>query len=68
MAQVTDAKREFKYGQLMLQDPDINMTPDQVKEFYASSYPELTQSVIEGPDYKEDTVEYTFKKAVGTKG
>lgn len=68
MSEVTDAKREFKYGQLVLQDPDINMTPDQVKEFYASSYPELTQSVIEGPDYKEDTVEYTFKKAVGTKG
>ena len=31
-------------------------------------YPELTQAVIEGPEYKDDRAEYTFRRAVGTKG
>lgn len=68
MATVSEAKRKFKYGQLVLEDPDQSMTPEQVKEFYSNAYAELTQSVIEGPEYKEDSIEYNFRKAVGTKG
>jgi len=50
MATSKEAVRIFKYGSLELQDPDPSMTPEQVREFYSSVYPELTQSVIEGPE------------------
>lgn len=65
-----ETKRVFKYDNMVLDDPDPKMTPEQVKEFYAEIYPELTQAGIEGPEQASDgaTVEYEFDKAVGTKG
>ncbi len=60
--------RVFRYGALELEDPDPKSTAEEVKEFWGDVYPELTQAIIEGPDYKEDRAEYTFRRAVGTKG
>ncbi len=39
-----------------------------MKDFWGDIYPELTQAVIEGPECKDDRAEYTFRRAVGTKG
>ncbi|OPY06079.1 MAG: hypothetical protein A4E61_00092 [Syntrophorhabdus sp. PtaB.Bin184] len=60
--------RTFRYGALELEDPDPRSSAEEVKEFWGDVYPELTQAIIEGPDYKEDRAEYTFRRAVGTKG
>jgi PRTRC genetic system protein C len=60
--------RVFKYGSLNLEDPGREMSAQEVKDFYADVYPELTQAGIEGPDYKDLQEVYEFKKAVGTKG
>jgi PRTRC genetic system protein C len=60
--------RVFRYGALELEDPDPKFTAEEVKDFWGDVYPELTQAVIEGPDYKDDRAEYTFRRAVGTKG
>lgn len=60
--------RTFKYNSLILEDPDPNMLPEEVKDFYGNIYPELTQSVIEGPDLSENGMQYSFTRAVGTKG
>ncbi|WP_084219102.1 PRTRC system protein C [Syntrophorhabdus aromaticivorans] len=60
--------RVFRYGALELEDPDPTFSAEEVKEFWGDVYPELTQAVIEGPDYKDDRAEYTFRRAVGTKG
>jgi PRTRC genetic system protein C len=60
--------RRFKYNQLQLDDPDVNMSPESVKEFYSGIYPELTQAVVEGPEVRDNGVEYSFRRAVGTKG
>jgi len=69
MAEVRNAARKFKYGSLDLEDPGMEMSPDEVRNFYAGVYPELTQSVIEGPEYNDDgSITYSFSKAVGTKG
>ncbi len=68
MANVVTLPRIFKHGQLELEDIDISMTPDQIKEHYAGIYNELTQAIIEGPNYTADAEEYIFRKAVGTKG
>lgn len=65
---VKGLSRVFKYGSLELDDPDPDMKPEDVKDFWGDVYPELTQAVIEGPEFNEDRMEYTFRKAVGTKG
>ncbi|MBI5642651.1 MAG: PRTRC system protein C [Deltaproteobacteria bacterium] len=69
MAEVEVAKRTFKYNSLTLQDPDPGMGPEEVKAFYSSIYPELTQAVIEGPEYDDlQGMTYEFRRAIGTKG
>jgi PRTRC genetic system protein C len=65
---IEQVERKFKYNALVLDDPDPAMTPEQVKDYYADIYPELTQAGIEGPEFSDTTKEYEFKKAVGTKG
>jgi len=65
-------KREFtieqKSGKVSLPDPDPNMTPDQVMQFYSNTYPELVTSSCQGPVYKNNGMTFTFKSTVGTKG
>lgn len=66
---VENMKRVFKYNNMKLEDPDTKKSPEEVKEFYATTlYPELTQSVIEGPEYTGNQILYTFSRSVGTKG
>ncbi len=65
---IETAVRAFKFNGIALQDPDPKMTPQQVKDFYAGIYPELTNAEIEGPEQKGATLQYEFRKAVGTKG
>ena len=43
--------RVFRYGALELEDPDPKSTAEEVKDFWGDVYPELTQAVIEGPEY-----------------
>jgi PRTRC genetic system protein C len=68
MAKVETLERIFKHGQLILEDIDPSMTPEQIKDHYAGIYNELTQAVIEGPNFTAEAEEYVFRKAVGTKG
>jgi PRTRC genetic system protein C len=60
--------RIFKYNSLILDDPDPKWSIEEVKDFYANAYPELTQSIIDGPDVSDEGLTYTFRKSVGTKG
>jgi PRTRC genetic system protein C len=62
------AVRVFRFNNMPLPDPDSKQTPQQVKEFYAGIYPELTNAEIEGPNAKGAEIVYEFRKAVGTKG
>lgn len=61
-------EREFLFNKINLRDPGPDMTPQQVKEFYAGTYPELTTAEIEGPEAVGTKTRYEFRKAVGTKG
>jgi PRTRC genetic system protein C len=65
---ITQLERVFLYGTARLADPDSSMSPQEVKEFYSMMYPELTTAEIEGFTENGEVIEYTFKKAVGTKG
>lgn len=59
---------EQKGSKLELTDPSTTMQPEAVLNLYAQTYPELTTAKIEGPEIKNDRVEYTFQAMLGTKG
>lgn len=59
---------EQKNGKVTLADPDPSMTPDQVMQFYSATYPELVTASCHGPVYEGETMKYSFRSTVGTKG
>lgn len=66
--QVTQLPRAFSYNGVELPDIGGDLTPEQVKDVYAATYPEITSAAIEGPEHKGGKLVYTFRRAVGTKG
>jgi len=65
---IVDITRKFKYNSIDLADPNPALGPDQVREFYASHYPELNNAVVEGPVTKDAVATFTFARAAGAKG
>lgn len=61
---------KFKKGKdtLALDDPDSNLSPNDVMDFYSRIYPELTTASVSGPAFEEDKAVYEFKTTIGTKG
>jgi PRTRC genetic system protein C len=68
LMQITAMVRTFSYNGLQLPDPDSRLTPEQVRDFYASAYPEVTTASIEGPEASDGALKYRFTRALGTKG
>jgi len=66
----TPLKRVFDYNGMTLEDPNpaANMTPEEVVQFYANIYPELTNATIEQTEIKEGVATYSIRRAAGTKG
>ena len=60
--------REFTYNGVALGDPSPAFSLEQVRDFYANVYPEITSADIEGPKQVGNKAVYTFRRAVGTKG
>lgn len=60
--------REFAYNGMKLPDPNVALSVTQVAELYSTSFPELLNASIEGPEIKDGKSIYTFHKAAGTKG
>ncbi len=60
--------RAFRYNGVRLVDPSRDFSLNQVRDFYANVYPEITSADIEGPEQVGAEQIYTFRKAVGTKG
>ena len=60
--------RSFAYNGIALPDPGSDLTPEQVRDVYSATYPEITTASIEGPEQKGERLVYTFRRAVGTKG
>ncbi|MEO8383637.1 MAG: PRTRC system protein C [Betaproteobacteria bacterium] len=66
---MTLTKRVFLYENRTLNDPDSNLSPEEVRDIYAATYPELATAVIDGPEAGEGgEQEYAFRRAAGTKG
>ncbi|WP_418501771.1 PRTRC system protein C [Flagellimonas sp.] len=60
----------FKEGgnQVELADPDPQWSTETVLHFYANTYPVLNNARIEGPQVRDDRMEYHFNSVMGTKG
>ena len=65
---IQNYKRVFKLGNRELADPNPDMSPDEVLNFYSNQFPELTTSNVHGPKIEDDHALYEFKTTVGTKG
>lgn len=62
-------KRVFKLGSLTLNDPDPDLTPEEVLKVYAPSYPFLEHSTVGEPVAKLDELHYEIERPpVKTKG
>ena len=65
-------KRVFKLKKgnntLKLDDPNPDMLPVEVMDFYSMTYPELTTASVYGPECEDDSVVYRFNTTIGTKG
>lgn len=65
-------KRVFKMKKdnsvLKLNDPDPDMSLNEVMDFYSMTYPELTTATVHGPELDEDMAVYGFKTTIGVKG
>lgn len=72
MLVATQLERIFSFddkGQrIQLADPSPSFSPEAVQNFYAQTYPILTTATIEGPEIRDDAVQYKFISQIGTKG
>lgn len=66
--EITTLVRVFNYNGMQLVDPGLQFSPEDVKEIYSATFPEITAAGIEGPVTKDDKLHYTFHRAIGTKG
>lgn len=68
--QAKPMKRVFKFDGRVLDDPNPDMSPEQVKNFYAPHHAELLNAGIGSPvtDLKAGTITIEFIKSYGRKG
>jgi PRTRC genetic system protein C len=59
--------RRFVYNGMELNDV-AGLTPEQVRQLHAATYPELTTATITGPEKQGDDEVWKFARAVGAKG
>lgn len=68
MADITSIPRIFKFENAEFPDPDPNMSPEQVKQFYSVEHPELTTGTVIGPTYKDNQAIFTLSTSYKPKG
>lgn len=72
MLLATQLERVFllkdKGQEIRLTDPEPQWSEEAVLNFYSATYPVLTTAKISAPRIVDDTVQYRFESAMGTKG
>lgn len=66
--EATTLPRQFKFGAMILNDPDPSMTPTQVRDLLSGGFPEITSAEIGEPTVKNGALVYPLTRPVGTKG
>ncbi|MEN9907987.1 MAG: hypothetical protein RLZZ540_1136 [Bacteroidota bacterium] len=72
MLLATQLERVFFFSdkgqEIKLTDPEPKWSVQAVLNFYSNTYPILTTAKISAAVIKDDTVQYRFESAIGTKG
>lgn len=64
---VTPIVRTFTYNGILL--PDVpGLSPREVRDLYSAQYPELVSAEVEAGEIANGRQDFSFRKAVGTKG
>lgn len=66
--EATVVKRKFRFQGIELDDPGLQMTPEEVRDMYAVAYAELTTAEVTCLGIQNDQQVFEFKKKVGDKG
>ncbi len=61
-------ERDFVYHGAVLADPNPRFSIEEVRSFYATQFPELTNAAITGPENVGERLRYSFERAIGSKG
>jgi len=65
--EVKPIQRRFLYNGITL--PDVpGLEPKAIRDLYGAQYPELLSAEIDAGPVQDGVQEFTFRKAVGTKG
>ncbi len=64
----TRMSREFSYNGVKLPDPNPTMAPEEVRQFYATQYPDITTASITGPEAEGEKLRYSFTRAIEIRG
>lgn len=66
---VETLKREFKFGEIVLPDPNPVMSPFAVVEFYSYQYPEMASAVIKPIKSADNSIKsYEIKTKISENG
>lgn len=68
MVEVQTLRTVYRYQGRELAAPDGSFSPEQVRQFYQTMFPELVTAEILGPDTSDGKLVYEFRRNVGTKG
>ena len=73
MFTVTTMERVFHFEQkgettIILNDPDVSLSPEDVMDLYAMTYPMLPTAQLDGPFIEDDQSVFKFRSTLGTKG
>lgn len=72
MLLATQLERVFLFNdkgqEIKLTDPEPKWSVQTVLNFYSNTYPILTTAKVSAPVINDDTVQYRFESAIGTKG
>ena len=70
--EIKGLQRVFKFKkdsvELVLDDPNSELSVNEVMDFYSMTYPELTTATVHGPERGDDKAVYRFKTTIGVKG
>jgi PRTRC genetic system protein C len=70
--EVSNVKREFIFKRdgkdIPLPDPNPEFSVEEVLKFYSTTYPDLTNGMVEGPKVVGDKASYTVSTKAGKLG
>ena len=60
--------REFNYNGVRLPDPNVDLSVEEVRNLYATAYPDITTAAIEGPEAVGNKLIYRFSRSIEIRG